>query len=87
MVGMVSSWGIRSTPDRTGPSKAEMGVMSVFVNAAPLSLLVAMACMACISALITTRSIQEEDAGSAWVWAGVFAMPSLLLAWYFRRLV
>jgi hypothetical protein len=61
--------------------------LSAFVNAAPLTLLVTMAGVSGISAVVMTRSIQEEDAASAWVWAGVFAMASLLTAWSFWRLV
>ena len=61
--------------------------MSVFVNAAPLTLLFAMAGVSGISAVVMTRSIQEEDASSAWVWAGVYAKASFLTAWTFWRLV
>jgi hypothetical protein len=61
--------------------------VSVFVNASQLTLLVAMASVTGISAVVMTRSIQEEDAASSWVWAGVYAMASLLTAWSFWRLM
>jgi hypothetical protein len=61
--------------------------VSVFVNASQLTLLVAMASVTGISAVVMTRSIQEEDASSAWVWASVYAMASLLTAWSFWRLM
>ena len=61
--------------------------MSVFVNAAQLTLLVAMVSVADIRPVVMIRNIQEEDAASAWVWAGVFAVTSLLVIWSFWRLV
>jgi hypothetical protein len=61
--------------------------VSIFVNAAQLTLLVFMAGVSGLSAVVMTRSIQEEDASSAWVWAVVFAMTSLLTAWTFWRLM
>ncbi len=60
--------------------------MSVFVDASRLGLLVAMTGTVAISAVVLIRSVQEEDAGSVWVWAGVFAMSSLLAALSFWRL-
>jgi hypothetical protein len=61
--------------------------MSVFVEGAQLGLLVAMSGMAAISGLVTTRSIQEEDAVTAWIWVAVFGGTSLVAAWSFWRLV
>jgi hypothetical protein len=61
--------------------------VSVFVNAAQLTLLVAMVSVADIRAVVMTRNIQEEDAASAWVWTCVFAVTSLLVIWSFWRLV
>jgi hypothetical protein len=61
--------------------------VSIFVNAAQLTLLVSMAGVSGISAVVITRSIQEEDASSAWVWAGVYAMASFLTVWTFWRLM
>jgi hypothetical protein len=61
--------------------------VTVFVNAAQLTLLVAMVSVADIRAVVMTRNIQEEDATIAWVWAGVFAVTSLLVIWSFGRLV
>jgi hypothetical protein len=46
-----------------------------------------MVSVADIRAVVMTRNIQEEDAASAWVWAGVFAVTSLLVVWSFWRLV
>ena len=64
-----------------------MGVVSVFVNAAQLTLLVVMMGLAAISGMVMARSIQEEDAASAWVWVSVFGVSSLIAAWSFWRLV
>lgn len=61
--------------------------MSLFANFAQLSLLVVMAGLAAASGIVMTRSIQEEDVVSAWVWAGVFGATSLVAAWSFWRLV
>ncbi len=61
--------------------------MSVFVDATQLGLLVAMSGMAGISGLILAKSIEEEDAVSAWTWGTVFGASSLVAAWSFWRLV
>jgi hypothetical protein len=61
--------------------------MSVFVTVAQLNLLFVTACLAVISAVALTLSIQAEDAGFAWVWAVVFALTSVLAAWSLWRLV
>jgi hypothetical protein len=87
VVGVAGAGNIRGAAPCPGPSQAGVGGLSAFVNATPLTLLVTMAGVSGISAVAMTRSIQEEDAASAWVWAGVFAMASLLTAWSFWRLV
>ena len=61
--------------------------MSVFVDASHLGLLVAMSGIAVISGAVLTRSIQEEDFGSAKIWGTVFGACSLAVAWSFWRLV
>jgi hypothetical protein len=61
--------------------------VSVFADSSHLGLVVAMSGMAAVSGLVTTWSIREEDAGSAWVWASVFGATSLVAAWTFRRIV
>ena len=61
--------------------------MSVFVDATQLGLLVAMSGMAGISGLVLDKSIEEEDAGSAWLWGMVFGASTLVAAWSFWRLV
>ena len=61
--------------------------MSVFADSSHLGLVVAMSGMAAVSGLVTTWSIREEDAGSAWVWASVFGATSLVAAWTFGRIV
>ena len=61
--------------------------MSVFVDAAPLGLLVTMSGVASISRFVLTKSIEEEDSVSAWIWGTVFGATSLVAAWTFGRLV
>lgn len=61
--------------------------MSVFVDTAHLSLLIAMSGMAAISGFVLTRSIEEQDSGSAKIWVTVFGATSLVAAWSFWRLV
>lgn len=61
--------------------------MNVFADALHLGLLVAMSGMAGISGFVLAKSIEEEDAGSARIWASVFAVTSLVPAWTFGRLV
>lgn len=62
-------------------------MVSIFVNVSHLGLLVAMSGMAAISGAVLTKSIEEEDAGSAWTWGTVFGTSSLVAAWTFGRLV
>ena len=61
--------------------------MSAFVDASHLGLLVAMSGMAAISGVVLTKSIEEENAGSARIWGMVFGASSLVAAWTFGRLV
>ena len=61
--------------------------MSVFADSSHLGLVVAMSGMAAVSGLVTTWSIREEDAGSAWIWATIFGATSLVAAWAFGRIV
>jgi predicted permease len=52
-----------------------------------LASLVATMGIAAISAWVIVASINEGDAGSAWVWAALFVMTFLMAAWCFWRLV
>jgi hypothetical protein len=61
--------------------------VSLFANFAQLSLLVVMVGLAAISGMVMTRSIQDEDAVTAWIWVVVFGATSLVAAWSFWRLV
>jgi hypothetical protein len=61
--------------------------MSVFVGNSHLALLVAMSGMAAISGLVLTKSIEEEDVGSAKVWGAVFGAASVGAAWTFGRML
>jgi len=54
--------------------------VSVFVDAALLGLLVTMTGMAGISGFVLTKSIEEEDSVSAWIWGTVFGATSLVAA-------
>jgi hypothetical protein len=63
------------------------GVMSVFVDSSPVSLLVAMMGAAAISGWALTKFIEEEDSVSAWTWGTVFGAASLVAAWIFWRVV
>ncbi len=61
--------------------------MSVYVDAMLLSLFVTMSGMASISGFVLTKSIEEKDSVSAWIWGTVFGATSLVAAWTFGRLV
>ena len=61
--------------------------MSVFVDGSHLGLLVTMVGVAAISGWVLTKSIEEENSGSAWTWGMVFGLTSLVAAWTFGRLV
>jgi hypothetical protein len=60
--------------------------VSVFANAAPLALLVALTGIAATSGMVLVKSVQEEDAGAAWIWAASFILASILAAVSFWRL-
>jgi hypothetical protein len=60
--------------------------VSVFVDASHLGLLVTMVGVAAISGWVLTKSIEEENSGSAWTWGRVFGVTSLVAAWTFGRL-
>jgi hypothetical protein len=63
-----------------------MDVMSL-AYASALGLIVAMTGLAAISGLVVIASIDEGDAGSAWVWAVLFVMLSTIDALCFWWLV
>jgi hypothetical protein len=56
-------------------------------NTAAAGLLVATIGIAAISGWFMMVSVEEGDAGSAWGWAGLFLVISLVGAWCFWRLV
>ena len=84
---------VEASGDLWGASDCEqhfsfvVGGMSVFVDATQLGLLVAMSGMAGISGLVLVKSIEEADAGSAWIWGTVFGASSLAAALSFWRLI
>jgi hypothetical protein len=84
---------VDASDDLRGTSAGEqhisfgVGVMSVFVGSSHLALLVAMSGMAAISGLVLTKSIEEEDVGSAKVWGTVFGTASVGAAWTFGRML
>ena len=81
-------WDLRGATDLVEPSTiVGSGGMSVFVDASPLGLLVASSGMAAISGAVLTKCVEEEDLGSAKIWASVFGTTSLVAAWSFGRLV
>jgi hypothetical protein len=61
--------------------------VSVLVEAAQMGLLVAMCGMAALSGAVLANSIEDEDAASAWAWAGAFVVTSFLTDWLFWWLV
>ncbi len=61
--------------------------MKIFVEFAHVTLFVFLIGLAAISGLTLTQCIDEDDAGSAWVWGAVFAVTSFVIAWGFWRLV
>jgi hypothetical protein len=79
---------LRGVADRFEPHAVvgSSGV-SVFVDASCLGLLVAMVGMAVISGVVLTKCVEEEDSGSAKIWASVFGAASLIAACTFERLV
>jgi hypothetical protein len=52
-----------------------------------VGLLVAMTGISAISAGVFATSVREGDSGSAWVWAAVFLVASIIDALAFWRLV
>ena len=78
---------LRGASDREQHSAFGVGGTSAFVDATQLGLLVAVSGMAGISGLVLVKSIEEEDAGSAWIWGTVFGVSSLVAALSFWRLV
>jgi hypothetical protein len=52
-----------------------------------MGLLVAMCGMAALSGAVLANSIEDEDAASAWAWAGAFVVTSFLTDWLFWWLV
>lgn len=50
-------------------------------------LVVTMTGIAAISAAVVVASINEGDSASAWIWASVFLLASILDTWAFWRLV
>ena len=61
--------------------------MSVFVEAALLTLLVVFVGVAAISGFVLIQSLNEEDTASAWVWVVVFTVASFGAAWSFWRFI
>ena len=60
--------------------------MSV-INAMLVGLLVITIGLAGVSAWVLIASINEMDAGGAWIWVGIFLLASLLAAFDFWRLL
>ena len=52
-----------------------------------IAMLVAMLGIVAISAVVVVASINEGDSGSAWVWAAVFALASIIATWVFWRVL
>jgi hypothetical protein len=57
------------------------------LDEALVGLLIAMTGIAAISAGVFATSVREGDARSAWVWAGVFLLASIIDALLFWNLV
>jgi hypothetical protein len=58
-----------------------------FHNDVILVPLVVMTGIALIAAMVLVVSVKQGDSGSAWIWAAVFLVASLIDAWAFGRLV
>jgi hypothetical protein len=52
--------------------------VSVLVEAAQLVLLITMSSLTTVSGVVLTRSIEGDDAVTAWMWAAAFVATSLL---------
>ena len=48
-----------------------------------VAMLAAMIGIVAISAVVVVTSINEGDSGSAWVWAAVFVLTSIIATWVF----
>jgi hypothetical protein len=59
----------------------------ILLEDALVGLLVAMTGIAAISAGVLSTSVEEGDSGSAWVWAVVFLLASIIDVCTFWRLV
>jgi hypothetical protein len=59
----------------------------ILLEDALVGLLVAMTGIAAISAGVLTTCVEEGDSGSAWVWAVVFLLASIIDVCTFWRLV
>jgi hypothetical protein len=57
------------------------------LEAARVGMLVAMIGIVVISAAVVVTSINEGDSGSAWIWAAVFLLASVIAAWVFWLVV
>ncbi len=62
-------------------------IWSDLVEAAQMGLLMVMTGMAALSGAVLVNSIEDEDAASAWAWAGAFVVTSFLADWLFWWLV
>ena len=60
--------------------------MSLFTFV-PLALLAGSVLIAAISAWTLIESVNDWDAGSAWMWGAVFLLSSLVAALWFWRLM
>jgi hypothetical protein len=61
--------------------------VSALVDAAQLVLLITMSSLTTVSVVVLTRSIEGEDAGTAWMWAAAFVATSLFTDLLFWRVV
>jgi hypothetical protein len=52
--------------------------VSTLIHVAQLVLLIIVSAMTTVSGMVLTRSIEEEDAGTAWMGAVAFVATSLL---------
>jgi hypothetical protein len=57
------------------------------LEAVRMGMLVAMIGIVAISAAVVVTSINEGDSGSAWIWAAVFLLASVIAAWVFWLVV
>jgi hypothetical protein len=52
-----------------------------------IAMIVAMLGIVAISAVVVATSINEGDSASAWIWAAVFALASIIATWVFWRVL